>query len=143
MQGACSCRVCAERGGGANSQAPAPTHPHEPLPHSPSAPLLSYPTSPPPSYPPHHRLQILVVMGLLVRVIHWAPALAGLAVTIALIPLSAFVGKRLAAVRRELIGFTDARVKLCTEVITGVWVCVRSGCWSCCGHAGRELGGSW
>lgn len=29
------------------------------------------------------------------------------------------VGRKLAAVRRELVGFTDARVKLCTEVVTG------------------------
>ncbi|PRW33949.1 ABC transporter isoform A [Chlorella sorokiniana] len=64
--------------------------------------------------------QILVVMGLLVRIIHWAPALAGLGVTIALIPISALVGRQLAAVRRALVGFTDARVKLCTEVITGI-----------------------
>lgn len=35
--------------------------------------------------------QILVVMALLVRVIHWAPALAGLGVTVALIPLSTLV----------------------------------------------------
>ena len=61
-------------------------------------------------------------MGLLVRVIRWAPALAGLGVTVALIPLSAAVGRTLAAVRRELVGYTDARVKLCTEVITGAWM---------------------
>lgn len=30
-------------------------------------------------------------MGLLVRIIHWAPALAGLGVTIALIPISTLV----------------------------------------------------
>lgn len=35
--------------------------------------------------------QILVVMGLLVRVLRWAPALAGLAVTVALIPLTTLV----------------------------------------------------
>ena len=57
-------------------------------------------------------------MGLLVRVIHWGPALAGLGVTVALIPLSTVVGKQLAAVRRELVGYTDARVKLCTEATT-------------------------
>lgn len=32
--------------------------------------------------------QILCVMGLLVRVIHWAPALAGLATTCLFIPVS-------------------------------------------------------
>lgn len=64
-------------------------------------------------------LQILVVMGLLVRVIHLLPALAGLGATLALIPLSAVVGKLMASVRREMVGHTDARVKLATEVITG------------------------
>lgn len=38
--------------------------------------------------------QILVVMGLLVRVLRWAPALAGLAVTVALIPLTTIVRPR-------------------------------------------------
>ena len=54
---------------------------------------------PPPPTRPHCRchsagsgpFQILVVMGLLVRIIHWAPALAGLGVTIALIPISTLV----------------------------------------------------
>ena len=72
--------------------------------------------------------QILVVMGLLVRVIKWQAALAGLAATLALIPLSIAVGRALASVRKRLIGYTDARVKLCTEVITGGW-------------AGGQLGG--
>lgn len=44
--------------------------------------------------------QILVVMGLLVRVINWAPALAGLAATLALIPIAGAVGRTLAGVRR-------------------------------------------
>ncbi|KAI3434886.1 hypothetical protein D9Q98_002940 [Chlorella vulgaris] len=64
--------------------------------------------------------QILVVMGLLVRVIHLLPALAGLAVCVALIPLSTLVGRQLGRIRRRLVGYTDARVKLCTEVITGI-----------------------
>ena len=59
-------------------------------------------------------------MGLLVRVIHLVPALAGLGVTIALIPLTTLVGRQLAAIRKQLVGYTDARVKLCTEVITGI-----------------------
>lgn len=32
---------------------------------------------------------------------------------------STYLAKRLAAVRKELVRLTDARVKLCTEVITG------------------------
>jgi ATP-binding cassette subfamily C (CFTR/MRP) protein 1 len=58
-------------------------------------------------------------MALLVRVIGWLPSLAGLGVTVALIPVSALVGRRLGSVRRRLVVVTDARVKLCTEVITG------------------------
>lgn len=46
------------------------------------------------------------------------PALAGLAVTIAFIPASTWLGKKIGAVRKELVKLTDARVKLCTEVIT-------------------------
>eukprot|EP00887_Chlorella_sp_A99_P003460 scaffold7.g3460.t1 len=64
--------------------------------------------------------QILAVMGLLVRIIHWAPALAALGVTAMLIPATTMVARALARVRKELIAFTDARVKLCTEVITGI-----------------------
>ncbi len=58
-------------------------------------------------------------MALLVRIIHLVPALAGLGATLALIPLSTLVGRAMAAVRKELVAYTDARVKLCTEVITG------------------------
>ena len=65
-------------------------------------------------------LQILVVMGLLVRVIHLIPAMVGLSVTAALIPLSALVARALAKVRKRVVALTDARVKLCSEVITGI-----------------------
>eukprot|EP00198_Chlamydomonas_reinhardtii_P014120 XP_001703457.1 ABC transporter, multidrug resistance associated protein [Chlamydomonas reinhardtii] len=64
--------------------------------------------------------QILCVMFLLVRIMHWAPSMAGLAVTIVIIPLTTLLGKALAKSRREQIKFTDARVKLCSEVITGI-----------------------
>ncbi|KAH7620070.1 putative ABC transporter C family member 10 [Nannochloris sp. 'desiccata'] len=65
-------------------------------------------------------VQIIAVMALLVRIIHFIPALVGLAVTVALIPLSALVAKALAKVRRKIVALTDARVKLCSEVITGI-----------------------
>lgn len=65
-------------------------------------------------------LQILAVMALLVRIIHWIPALVGLGVTVALIPLSALVARALAAVRKRIVALTDRRVKLCGEVITGI-----------------------
>jgi hypothetical protein len=52
---------------------------------------------------------------------NWIPSLAGLAVTIFMIPISAGVGKVLAQARRDLIKATDARVKAATEIITGGW----------------------
>lgn len=64
-------------------------------------------------------LQILVVMGLLMRIIHVVPALAGLSVTVVLVPITTVVSRRLSKVRRALIKCTDDRVKLVTEVITG------------------------
>lgn len=64
-------------------------------------------------------MQILVVMGLLMRIIHVVPALAGLSVTIVLVPITTVVSRRLSKVRRALIKCTDDRVKLVTEVITG------------------------
>jgi hypothetical protein len=87
---------------------------------APSLQALPHCLSSSPLPPTHHAcVQILVVMGLLVRVIHLLPALAGLAVCVALIPLSTLVGRQLGRIRRRLVGYTDARVKLCTEVITG------------------------
>lgn len=65
-------------------------------------------------------LQILTVLALLVRVIGAAPAAVALAVTVALVPASALVARALARVRRRLVKLTDARVKLCAEVVTGV-----------------------
>ena len=65
-------------------------------------------------------LQIFVVLALLVRVIQPIPALVGLGVTVALIPLSAFVARALGRVRKRVVALTDARVKLCSEVITGI-----------------------
>jgi len=64
-------------------------------------------------------VQILVVMVLLMRIIHVFPALAGLTVTIILVPITTVVSRRLRKVRAALIKCTDDRVKLVTEVITG------------------------
>lgn len=63
--------------------------------------------------------QILVVMVLLTRVIGWAPALCGLLSTIMFIPITFFLGKKLASIRKQLMLQTDARIKLCTEIVTG------------------------
>ena len=64
-------------------------------------------------------VQILVVMVMLMRIIHVFPALAGLMVTIILVPITTVVSRRLRKVRAALIKCTDDRVKLVTEVITG------------------------
>ena len=63
--------------------------------------------------------QIIVVMLLLIRVLSVWPALAGLAVTVAIIPATMVVGKLLAKTRRVSMAAADARVKLITEVVTG------------------------
>ncbi len=59
-------------------------------------------------------------MVLLMRIIHVFPALAGLTVTIILVPITTVVSRRLRKVRAALIKCTDDRVKLVTEVITGM-----------------------
>lgn len=64
--------------------------------------------------------QIFVVMAMLVRIMHFLPAMAGLVVTVIMIPLSTFIGKALGKARREMVKQTDARVKLASEIITGV-----------------------
>lgn len=63
--------------------------------------------------------QILSIMAMLVKVLGWLPAFAGLLVTILIIPMNAFIGKYLAQYRKLQMGHTDARVKLITEVIMG------------------------
>jgi hypothetical protein len=63
--------------------------------------------------------QILVVMAMLVRVLNLVPAACGLASTIALIPASIYTGRKLAGIRKRLMMHTDARIKLCSEVVTG------------------------
>ena len=65
-------------------------------------------------------MQIVVIMGMLVRVIGWAPALAGFLTTCGLIPVTGWLGKKLGAVRRAVVKHTDARVRTTTEVILGI-----------------------
>lgn len=61
-------------------------------------------------------LQIVAVCALLVRVMGFWPAFAGLMTTFVLMPASSFLGRRLARARKAIVGHTDARVKLTTEV---------------------------
>lgn len=64
--------------------------------------------------------QVLATMGLLVRIIGWAAAFAALGVSLILIPLSMLIGMKITQYREAQLKFTDQRVKLTTEVITGI-----------------------
>lgn len=59
-------------------------------------------------------------MGLIVHIMGWAATMAGFAVTVIMIPSSTIVGKYLGTARREMLKHTDARVKLSTEIVTGM-----------------------
>ena len=64
--------------------------------------------------------QILIIMLLLVRVLTLVPALVGLAVCVAIIPLSTTVGKHLGTLRKVSMAATQERVRLCSEVVMGI-----------------------
>ena len=59
-------------------------------------------------------------MLLLVRVMSWTPALAGVAVTLVLVPVGSGLSRALGATRRRLVKCSDARLKLTTEVLLGI-----------------------
>ena len=63
--------------------------------------------------------QLAVFMLLLSRLVGWWAALAALGTTISVMPVSAWFGGRQSASRARLIGLTDARVKLCSEAVSG------------------------
>ena len=65
-------------------------------------------------------MQVLITIGLLMRVLQPVPALVGLATTLCFIPINMKVGKKLFATRRALIAKTDKRVKMTTEVLQGI-----------------------
>ena len=64
--------------------------------------------------------QVAFALGLLVRILGWAPSLVGLGVTLALIPVTTAVTKKLARLRKGAMAATDARVKAAAEVVAGV-----------------------
>lgn len=64
---------------------------------------------------------IIVVTVLIYQQIQWA-TFVGLAVNLMLIPITAFVAKRLAKLRREIVGWTDKRTSTMDEVINGMRV---------------------
>ena len=69
--------------------------------------------------------QMTVFMLLLSRLVGWWSALAGVVTTVMVLPVSAWVGSRQSASRERLIALTDARVKLCSEAVSGGmhWAC--------------------
>lgn len=93
--------------------------------NSPPTPTHLYTMCCPPTHlynmclPPPPHTQIVIVMCLLVRVLTLWPALAGLGMTVAIIPLTLLLGRLMTAARRESVAAADARIKLTTEVITG------------------------
>jgi len=64
--------------------------------------------------------QIFLVLFRLIDILGWIPSLGGLVVIVALIPVTTFIGKTLAKMRKEQMKFTDARVKATSEVVTGI-----------------------
>jgi len=65
-------------------------------------------------------LQIVIIMIMLTRLLHVVPALAGLGVTIVMVPMGAVLGKKLARLRKELVKRTDERIKCVSEVLSGI-----------------------
>lgn len=59
-------------------------------------------------------------LGLLFGVLGVFPALAGLGVMLLLLPFNLVMVRYLTAIRKRLIGWTDQRVQLVTEVIHGI-----------------------
>ena len=63
--------------------------------------------------------QLVVFMLLLSRVVGWWAAIAALVTTVSVMPVTAWFGGRQSTSRARLIGLTDARVKLCSEAVSG------------------------
>ena len=53
------------------------------------------------------------------HLLSWQAAVTGLFVTLAVMPLSMWLGKRQGQLRGQIMKCTDARVKLTSEVLTG------------------------
>ena len=68
---------------------------------------------------PHHGVQIVIVMLLLSRLVGWQASVGGFVTSLLLVPVTAALMRRVAAVRKRLAPLTDARVKLCSETVAG------------------------
>ena len=64
--------------------------------------------------------QISVVLLLLSRLLGWHASVGGFLASLLVVPASAALMRRVAAVRKHLSALTDARVKLCAEIVSGV-----------------------
>lgn len=64
--------------------------------------------------------QVMIIIYALHDIVGLYPALAGLAVTILLVPLNTLTGKIVHRFRKELIAKTDARVRIVSEIINGI-----------------------
>ena len=64
-------------------------------------------------------VQIIVILALLSQLLTWQAALAGLGVTLVLVPLSLWVSRWQARMRTHAVKRSDARVKLTSEVLSG------------------------
>lgn len=68
----------------------------------------------------HAAMQIVVLMLFLSHLLSWQGAVTGLVVTLAVMPLSVWVGIWQGELRGKVVECTDARVKLTSEVLTGM-----------------------
>lgn len=64
-------------------------------------------------------MQVFVIMYMLHQIIGLVPALAGVAAMVLVAPLNMLLGSLVHRYRLDLIGKTDARVKIMSEVING------------------------
>ncbi len=64
--------------------------------------------------------QIFVNLAILVSIMGWAPAFAGLLVTIALIPVTGIFTRQMTRIRKRILSRTDARMELLSEVRMGL-----------------------
>jgi len=65
-------------------------------------------------------LQVAATIGLAMRLLTPVPALVGLGATLVFVPVNLWVGRRLFATRRRLVGETDRRVRATAELLTGI-----------------------
>ena len=65
-------------------------------------------------------LQIFLILFRLVDILGWLPAVGGSSVILGLIPLTTYIGKMAAKMRKDQMTYTDARVKATSELVTGI-----------------------